>query len=446
MSGATIEHARISEDYRKADRPESSVRAHENLKGSINDDAERPLNANARLAVASSACVTIHKGVTPAWSVIRGSSLSGPLASVCICFTRIENRARVRPGRIKQMAFNYQASFSCPKVLATVVCLLVVLFPGVTGQESDKGSVAPHRTGVSGALTRRLGKPLLPMGPRGSIDDDKTGPRVVLTLGPTDYRMWYEAVPAPNRSKVGYAVSEDGIIWTKKGSLATLDPSEAWEGGPNGEVSPNSILVEGGVYKLWYHSFGTDGKRRIGYATSADGLIWTKNPKPVLDVGPPGSLEDQFVVEPRVFKVGSQYRMYYGANARGETDMGKARWFYATSADGINWTRKGQVWNKQADSGYGIVFDGSEWHAWYGVGFKAINYASSKDGITWTDGPHNPVLLPDRNPAAFDSGGLGDSVSAYQNGNEFRIMYTGGRFNYFGRNESIMLATVPITD
>jgi predicted GH43/DUF377 family glycosyl hydrolase len=153
--------------------------------------------------------------------------------------------------------------------------------------------------------------------------------------------MYYEAVPAPNDSFVGYATSIDGKNWTKQGRIVSLDPSEPWEGGLTGEMSPNTILIENGVWKLWYHSYGIDLKRRIGYATSTDGFNWIKNPNPVLDVGAPGSLEDQYVVEPRVFNLGSEYRMYYTANAVGQIDIGTGRWFYATSPDGINWARRG---------------------------------------------------------------------------------------------------------
>jgi hypothetical protein len=296
----------------------------------------------------------------------------------------------------------------------------------------------------SGPLVRHVNNPIVPMGPAGSIDDDKTGPRVVLKFGPADYRMWYEAVPGPNQSKVGYATSPDGKVWTKQGALASLNPSAGWEGGANGEVSPNSILIENGVYKLWYHSFGTDGKRRIGYATSSDGLNWTRNPNPVLDVGPPGSLEDQYVVEPRVFKIGAEYRMYYTANEVGNSGIGTARWFYATSTNGVNWTRRGLLWNRLTDTGFGIVFDGIKWHAWYATANETLRYASSNDGLVWVDGPSNPVLTANlTDPPAPDSSGVGDSVSAYREGNEYRIMYTGSRFNEFGRNESICLATIP---
>jgi hypothetical protein len=336
------------------------------------------------------------------------------------------------------------------RVIIIGMTTIALLFDSDIGASTAKAQSklieAASTTGASllpaGSLLRHVGNPMLPMGPSGSIDDDKTGPRVVLKFGPTDYRMWYEAVPAPNDSKVGYATSTNGKRWTKRGSIASLDPSADWEGGINGEVSPNSILIENGLFKLWYHSFGNDGKRRIGYATSSDGLNWTKNPTPVLDVGPAGSLEDQYVVEPRVFKIGSQYRMYYTANEVGNSGIGTARWFYATSSDGIRWIRRGQLWSKLTDNGFGIVFDGIKWHAWYGVAFRTLNYASSNDGLIWTDGPDNPVLTWNPIASAPDSQGVGDSVSAYREGNEFRIMYTGGRFNTFGRNESICLATI----
>src|SRR6185295_10616977 len=96
----------------------------------------------------------------------------------------------------------------------------------------------------------------------------------------------------------GYATSPDWLNWTKQGPV--LSPSATWEGGGAGEVSPNSILIEGGVFKLWYHSFNpADGHRRIGYATSPDGLSWTKNPLPVLDIGPVGAFDANMVTEPR---------------------------------------------------------------------------------------------------------------------------------------------------
>jgi hypothetical protein len=285
-----------------------------------------------------------------------------------------------------------------------------------------------------------VNNPIIPMGPAGSLDDDKTGPRVVIKESATSYKMWYEAVPAPNASTVGYATSTDGKSWTKQGSV--LSPSAPWEGGVNGEISPNTILIEGGVYKMWYHSFGPDNKRRIGYATSPNGLSWTKNPAPVLDVGADGAFDDYMVTEPRVFKLeNGSYRMYYGGMRNSE--RGQYRLMTANSSDGVTWTRTNQVlFGPSLGAGFGIVKDDAQWHMWYDQNFSTLNYASSPDGIVWTPGPNNPVLTLNPNPAASDSGGVGDSVSAYRDGSEFRVMYTGGRYNSFGRNESICLATI----
>src|SRR5213593_97856 len=45
------------------------------------------------------------------------------------------------------------------------------------------------------------------------------------------------------------------------------------------------ILREGGVYKLWYTGYdGTEnGLRMLGYATSPDGIKWTRSPRNPLD-------------------------------------------------------------------------------------------------------------------------------------------------------------------
>jgi predicted GH43/DUF377 family glycosyl hydrolase len=299
----------------------------------------------------------------------------------------------------------------------------------------------------SGPLERFANGPMLPMGPPGAPDDEKTGPRVVLKEGGL-YRLWYEAVPGPNQSSVGYATSTDGVSWQKQGIVIT--PSASWEGGPNGEVSPQSILVENGVYRLWYHSY--DGaKRRIGYAESSDGISWTKYANPVLGVGPPGAWDDQAVVEPRVFAVGDGYRMYYG----GHHSTGPDAWALglATSPDGINWTRNasGPVFGDDGgdpvlDAGAGIIADASGWHMWFGLArMQSLNYASSPDGVSWTPGPSNPVLTPNPDTAAADHQGVGDSVSVYRDGATYRIMYTGANLSYPlqpGRIEAICIAFV----
>ena len=302
---------------------------------------------------------------------------------------------------------------------------------------------------VDGPLTRSPANPILVNGPDG-YDVEKAGPRVVLKEGPQTYRMWYEAVPAGNRSSVGYATSPDGLVWTKQGEV--LRPSEPWEGGPAGEVSPNSILAERGLYKMWYHSYGEDKKRRIGYAWSPDGLHWAKHPEPVLDVGPQGSWEDLHVAEPRVFKEGEGYILFYMGMPEGARSYGLG---IARSADGIHWTKDprnpvfgegSEGWTGGWFAGPGILRDGALFRMWYdgGGGGNSLYYAESADGVTWTLGRHNPVLQANPDPSAPDVS-LGDSVSAYRDGDKFRILY--GGFNFAappGVFRTICMATIAV--
>ncbi len=258
--------------------------------------------------------------------------------------------------------------------------------------------------------------PVLTNGPD-SYDAVKTGPRALLGDVQNGYRMWYEAVPAGNESSVGYATSSNALDWTKQGEV--LQPGLPWEGGASGEVSPNSILLVNGSYWLYYHSY--DGlTRRIGYATSPDGLTWTKAASnPILAPGASGAFDDAQIAEPRVFAVPTGYRMYY-SGLSGADNMWRLG--SASSADGIAWSKDAQnpLFGPVGGAGHGIVQSGEQWEMWYSPNNGSLAYASSNDGLSWTDGPGNPVLLPG---AGADVDGMGDSVSAFRDGPVCRVLY-----------------------
>lgn len=186
------------------------------------------------------------------------------------------------------------------------------------------------------ALARSAQNPLLTHGPVGSIDQLKLGPRAMLREAPGVWKMWYEAVPGGNKSLCAYATSQDGVSWTRYAKNPVMSPSAAWEGGANnatGETSPTSVLKEHGVYQLFYHGFSGD-KRQIGYATSLDGISWSKYAQnPVLTPGAGGDWDADSVCEPNVLHVGATYYMYY-SRCVGAGGIG-----LATSPDGVSWTK-----------------------------------------------------------------------------------------------------------
>jgi len=307
----------------------------------------------------------------------------------------------------------------------------------------------------SGALTRYSGNPLVRNGPE-SYDFLKTGPRVVLKMGATDYRMWYEAVGSNSITQVGYATSTDGLTWTKQGPVMAPDGS-SWE---KMEVSPTSVLYENGVFKMWYHGGGYFranapnirlGGAEIGYATSSDGRNWTKfSNNPVLVQGSTGSFDDLQVAEPRVLNLGlSGYHMYY----TGQNNSTKLKSFaMATSQDGINWTKYSNhpLLTPDRFGGWGgaIILNDGIFNLWHATedDLSGLNYKWSTDGISWTDGPSNLVITPSNDPAIADNLTVGDSVSGYLDGNSFRIMYSGFNPNFqnTGRLEAVCLATITL--
>jgi predicted GH43/DUF377 family glycosyl hydrolase len=164
-------------------------------------------------------------------------------------------------------------------------------------------------------------------------------PNVIRENG--QYKMWYTGGPMGIAvTKIGYATSPDGITWTKYAGNPVIEPgTSAWDmGGPMG----NCVLVVAEVYKMWYSAYEVfpSNTSRIGYATSIDGIVWqvdTLN-NPVLTLGASGQWDDFAVIWPHVQYLDSTYFMWYtGASGPGEEQVGMA-----TSLDGIVWTKNSQ--------------------------------------------------------------------------------------------------------
>ena len=66
-----------------------------------------------------------------------------------------------------------------------------------------------------------------------------------------------------------------------------------WDGK---EVAFPMVIHDGDMYKMWHVGVDMDDVRRVGYATSLDGLNWTKHgTDPVLDVGGEGAWDAEGV-------------------------------------------------------------------------------------------------------------------------------------------------------
>lgn len=133
----------------------------------------------------------------------------------------------------------------------------------------------------------------------------KASPEIIYDPTSEKYKLWYTARGVLNgvsRWRVGHATSTDGVNWIKN-PLPVLDASAGWEGPDVGDVS---ILLEDGVYSMWYH-----GQSGIGQATSTDGISWTKDPNNPILIPDPGGFDSKRVLKPSVVKKDNIYYLYY---------------------------------------------------------------------------------------------------------------------------------------
>jgi len=203
------------------------------------------------------------------------------------------------------------------------------------------------------------------------------------------YKMWYEGFDG-NVRQLGYATSPDGVNWTKYEGNPVLRAEPGYDEVVAGH---GSVLYEDGMYKLWYHAVGDQGIL-IAFATSLDGVNWTKE-GPVL-LQETGNWDEFGLWGPSVLKVSGIYWMWYSAS--GPDPVNPVSIGLATSADGINWERYGEgpVVTDPNGGFIGdptVINDSGLFKMWYGnFGDGTIYYAESENGFDWTE--PMPALFP----------------------------------------------------
>ncbi len=298
---------------------------------------------------------------------------------------------------------------------------------------------------VPGAWTKLAGNPVLNTGASGAWDDRLIFTPSVIQDG-TTYKMWYAAssVASPSK-KIGYATSPDGLNWTKQGAAPVLSPGAvgAWD---EKGVSFPTVIKEGTLYKMWYTGMDASNVGRVGYATSSDGMSWTKYKyNPVLGISAAGSWDSTYVGMTSVIKVGPTYKIWY----RGGSDTGGGIG-YATSPDGLAWVK--YTGNPVIPGGSGgwdttpyapaVIFDGSGYHMWYSgtnpaEDLSQVGYATSPDGAQWT---RKGLVLPQGAAGAWDDGSA-NHAAVLQVGSTLKMWYSG----FDGTNYRIGYASTTAT-
>jgi predicted GH43/DUF377 family glycosyl hydrolase len=177
--------------------------------------------------------------------------------------------------------------------------------------------------------------PQIILAPNSETDWEKDINRPGIVKKDGVYHLWYTG-QADGHSRIGYATSTDGINFTRQSIEPVLKPELPWE-----KVAVMCPHVnwddEEGVFKMWYSGGEQYEPNAIGYAISRDGLHWEKYAgNPVFAADPAREWEQHKVTACQVIRRRKDYLMFY----IGFHDEHLAQIGMAKSPDGIgNWTR-----------------------------------------------------------------------------------------------------------
>jgi predicted GH43/DUF377 family glycosyl hydrolase len=213
-------------------------------------------------------------------------------------------------------------------------------------------------------------KPIIVLSPNDKTDWENDVNRPVVIKYGNRYQMWYTG-QARGHSWIGYAASQDGKTWQRRSDKPVLSAEKSWE--KVAVMCPHVLYDEKlKLYRMWYSGGEQYEPNAIGYATSKDGLKWTKlENNPIFQPVPENAWEKERVTACQVMRQGDWYLMFYiGFRDRDHAQIGVAR-----SRDGIgDWQRHPDnpiirpgkdKWDHDAVYKPYALFDGRRWLLWY---------------------------------------------------------------------------------
>lgn len=199
--------------------------------------------------------------------------------------------------------------------------------------------------------------PLLQFGPPGSFDEHGTMVADVIVHAGQYYMYymgWQRSATVPYINRLGLAVSNDGTNFTKVSEGPVIGINRFVPFG----IGNVSVLVEEGVFHMWYTHYlpwiktgaGYRPNYDIRYAFSANGLDWNFGKSCITSAS-----GNEALATPCVRKFNGKYHMWFscrpGVDASGKS--GAYGIGYAVSDDGQNWQRAdGEMTLRASETGW----------------------------------------------------------------------------------------------
>jgi beta-1,2-mannobiose phosphorylase / 1,2-beta-oligomannan phosphorylase len=213
-------------------------------------------------------------------------------------------------------------------------------------------------------------EPKIVLGPRTETGWEEDINRPVVIKRDDGYHAWYTG-QAKGQSWIGYATSLDGINWERASRMPALSPEQPWE--KVAVMCPHVIWDKSaGLFRMWYSGGEQYEPDAIGYAVSPDGVNWTKHwDNPIFKSDPQLAWESHKVTGCQVVRLKDWHVMFYiGFRDRDHAQIG-----IACSRDGITaWKRHLanpiirptlNGWDHDACYKPFALVDDGKWRLWY---------------------------------------------------------------------------------
>ncbi len=206
------------------------------------------------------------------------------------------------------------------------------------------------------------------------------------------------------------------MTWIQRGVVFATDGSKDWS---RTHTQAPTVIEIGGRLRVYYGTRNAENRSRTSFVefdrTDPAKLLYVHE-FPVMDLGEPGTHDEDGVIASHVIRVGGELRMYYGGVSRGGNVPYRMSIGLARSLDeGLTFQRifEGPVVDRtplepyMTMAPYLMAAEGG-WTMWYGSGVKwvkvggkyepvyIIKLAHSKDGLCWHQPNH--VCLPQSHP------------------------------------------------
>ena len=256
------------------------------------------------------------------------------------------------------------------------VCLFAAIYASV---------VATRASGESDLESKTIeviirGTEASETGPHG--EGNVYAPDVLIENG--TYRMWYGGLGDDGHDRIHYAEAKHGFQWEKKGGV--LEDRTA------NHVNDPSVVRIRGRYFMYYTVAGTGVTDRIDVATSEDGIRWQRQGT-ALRAGKPGEWDGLLVGRPSVLFENGQFKMWYDgrkdlppnapdSNAP-KSPTSRRSVGYATSGDGLHWTKHDRNPVCGNDAGGVHVVRHEDCYLMFFESHAGTMIAASRTGLSW---------------------------------------------------------------